>query len=122
MTRCYVILRDTLGDGLDTFDSINLEVIEEKDLDEFVQGAIDQILEEEGAETVKEYYQNQPSFNHVNISSEIVVLECSETVKNLPVDEYVKQMCKKYDESVKEKESEEYKEYLRLKEKFEGDG
>lgn len=55
MPRCYVILRDTLGDGLDTFGYTQLEVIEEKDLDEAVQAAIDQILEEEGAETVKEY-------------------------------------------------------------------
>lgn len=119
MTRCYVILRDTLGDGLETFNSINLEVIEEKDLDEFVQGAIDQILEEKGAETVREYYQSQPSFDCVNIDSEIVILECVETVKNLPIDEYIKQMCNKYDESIKEKESDEYKEYLRLKAKFE---
>jgi hypothetical protein len=116
MTRCYLILRDTLGDGLDTFDSIQFEVIEEKDLDEYVQSAIDEILEEQGADSVAEYQEGPVP---LDIASEIVILECVETVKNLPHGEYIKQMCDKYDDSVKGKELDEYKEYLRLKEKFE---
>jgi hypothetical protein len=116
MTRCYVILRDTLGDGLDTSDSTQFEVIEEKDLDDAVQAVIGEILEEEGCDSVKEYQEGPIP---MNIASEIVILECSENVKGLTTEEYIKQMCDKYDESVKQEESDEYKEYLRLKAKFE---
>lgn len=117
MLRRYVILRDTLGDGLDTSDSTQFEVIGEKDLDEAIQAVIGEILEEEGCDSVKEYQEGPIP---MDVASEIVILECLEHVKGLTTEEYIKQMCNKYDESVKQKKSNEYREYLRLKEKFEG--
>lgn len=119
-TRRYLILLDTQGDGLTTIgDSIeDLDIIEEPDLEQAVKDTIEYIISREGANTVEEYY----NITHGSeIIDEIVLLELTEKVGDEDVQSFIGRMCSEYDKGIEDRQSDEYKEYLRLKAIFDPD-
>lgn len=119
-TRRYLILLDTLGDGLTTISGSigDLDIIEEPDLEQSVKDTIEDIISREGASTVEEYY----NITHGSeISDEIVLLELTGRVGGEDVQSFIGRMCVEYDKVIGDKQSDEYKEYLRLKAIFDPD-
>lgn len=104
-----------MGDGLTTFtgDLDGLEIIDEPELEDSLKDVIDQLLLEEGLELVEEYNQG------IDIRDEIVIVELIERIGKEKEEDFLTRVCQEYDRSVKEKQSDEYKEYLRLRAKFE---
>jgi hypothetical protein len=118
--RRYLILLDTLGDGLTTISGSigDLDIIEEPDLEQSVKDTIEDIISREGASTVEEYY----NITHGSeISDEIVLLELTGRVGGEDVQSFIGRMCVEYDKVIEDKQSDEYKEYLRLKAIFDPD-
>jgi hypothetical protein len=108
----YIILRDTFGRGLEEISKIGLEVIDEPQLDDYIHAAHEHILAEEGWDGVDDYEndENNP------MGETLVICEIVDEIKGKFVDDYI------YDVIREEKEkenTEEYKLYLKLKEKFE---
>ena len=104
----YIILRDTFGDGLETFPDIELDVVRSKEeLPVYVTGAFDWMVsdDEGGCEDVDFYDLN-----------EIVICEILDKIDGVDTATWVKQQIIK---TKKEADDEEYQQYLKLKEKFE---
>lgn len=118
----YLILRDTryVGNGLTTISGSveDLDIIDEPELEQSIKDTIDCIISEEGASTVEEYY----NITHGSeIPDEIVLLELTEKVGDEDVESFIGRMCVEYDKGIEDKQSDEYKEYLRLKAIFDPD-
>lgn len=104
----YIILRDTFGDGLETFVDIELDVVRSKEeLPVYVTGAFDWMVynDEDGCENVDAYDLN-----------EIVICKILDEIDGVDTATWVKQQIIK---TKKEAYDEEYQQYLKLKEKFE---
>lgn len=109
----YIILRDTFGDGLETFVDIELDVVRSKEeLPVYVNDAFDCMVsdDENGSEDVDVY-----DFN------EIVICEILDEIDGVDTATWIKQQIIKTKKEANDEESndEEYQQYLKLKEKFE---
>lgn len=111
----YIILRDTFGRGLETIRNIDLEVIDEEQLDDYICNAADITLEDDGYETLSEYEERWDDGSNP-MGDILVICEIVETIKGKDSRSYVRDVIVKRDE---EKNTEEYKLYLQLKEKYE---
>lgn len=99
----YIILRDSFGDGLETFPDVGLEVIRNKEeLSVYVTCAFDAIV---GDEDVDEYDLN-----------DLVICEILDEIDGIDTATWIKQQII---QNKKEVEDEEYQQYLKLKEKYE---
>ncbi len=112
----YIILRDTLGAGLTTFESIRLEVFSEKDLPEAVVSVGQELMDEVGIDTVNEYEEELG--RHLAISDEIVICEIIGEIDNISVEDYIRHHIV---EAKIKQSTDEYGLYLKLKKKFEND-
>lgn len=104
----YIILRDTLGRGLETISNIGLDVIEKDQLDEYICHAAEIIADEDGYGDLSNYLEH----------ADCIIVICEILTKNefgTPVSDYVFDVV---EERKNEKEKEEYELYLKLKEKF----
>lgn len=108
----YIILRDTLGDGLEQIPNIDLWVIDKEQLPEWTLDAADIIMGDDGYESVTEYEKDGPK-----IEDEIVICEILGEIDGVPIDKWIRHQVV---EGKIKKSNEEYQDYLRLKEKFEG--
>ena len=108
----YIILRDTLGDGLEQIPNIDLCVIDKEQLPEWTLEAAEIIMNDEGCGSVIEYEMDGPK-----IEDEIVICEILGEIDGVPIDKWIRHQVV---EGKIKKSNKEYQEYLRLKEKFEG--
>jgi hypothetical protein len=105
----YIIVRDTLGDGLELF-SFGLEPIVGKDqLENFILSAAHEIIAEEDDKFTLEDFHTLEHDDLESIKDQIVVLE----VSDYPVLKVLKRRAS-------EGEARERQLYLRLKKKYEG--
>jgi hypothetical protein len=112
----YIILRDTFGAGLTTFESTKLEVFSEKYLPEAVVSVGQELMDEAGIDTVNEYEENLG--RHLAISDEIVICEIVDEVDKMSADDYIRHHIV---EAKIKQSTDEYGLYLKLKKKFEND-
>lgn len=110
----YIILRDTMGDGLELIPNIDLFVIDKDELPQWTLDAAEIIMGEDGYESVIEY--ETESGGTLGIENEIVICKIVDKIDNVDVNKWIRHHII---EGKIEKSNEEYKEYLRLKEKFE---
>ena len=106
----YIILRDTFGAGLMTFNSVGLEVYDKDQLEEAVVAAAQELLDEDGVETMGEY--DSIIFP---ISNTIVICEIVEKVGCMSVENYINEVVKQKEDTERK---ERYELYLKLKEEF----
>jgi|DEB0MinimDraft_6_1074348.scaffolds.fasta_scaffold115160_1 phosphoribosylpyrophosphate synthetase len=106
----FIILKDTFGNGLTTFDSVGLEVYDKDELEEVVAAAAQELLDEDGYEDMEEY-----DGNRITISNTIVICEIVEKVGRMSVENYIKEVVKQKEDTVRK---ERFKLYLKLKEEF----
>ena len=111
----YIILKDTLGDGLTTFNSSKLELYGKDQLEEGILAAAQDFFDEEGLDSVYEYEEEHAP---LVISDAIVICEIVDTIDGtyVYVSDYIRNVIV---ESKIKQSNEEYKLYLKLKEKFE---
>ncbi len=112
----YIILRDTLGAGLTTFESTELEVFSEQSLPEAVVSVGQELMDNAGIDTVNEYEEELGS--HLAISDEIVICEIIEEIDKMSADDYIRHHIV---EAKIKQSTDEYGLYLKLKKKFEND-
>jgi len=105
----YIILRDTFGNGLTTFSSVGLEVYDKDQLEEAVVAAAQELLDEDGVETMEEYNGD------FTISNTIVICEIVEKVGCMSVENYINEVVKQKEDNERK---ERYELYLKLKEEF----
>ncbi len=105
----YIILRDTYGNGLKPFTSLELEVYNKDQLEEAVAVAAQELLDENG-ETMEEYEENE------SLSDSIVICEIVDTIDGTYASDYIRNII--VENKIKQS-NEEYELYLKLKEKFE---
>ena len=108
----YIILYDTFGSGFKPFTSLGWEVYNEDQLEEAVVAAAQELLEAESCETMEEY-DNMYAF--ITISNTIVICEIVEKVGRMSVENYIKEVVKQKEDTVRK---ERFKLYLKLKEEF----
>ena len=106
----YIILRDTFGSGLKPFTSLGLEVYNKDQLEEAVVAAAQELLDEDGIETMGEYDRI--------ISNTIVICEIVEKIGGMSVENYIKEVVKQREDTERK---ERYELYLKLKEEFRDD-
>jgi hypothetical protein len=111
----YIILRDTFGDGLTTFSSVELEVYDKDQLEEAVVAAAQELLDEEGFEDMKEYDGDNIM---CTISETIVICEIAKTIGCMNVENYINKVVKQREDTERK---ERYELYLKLKEEFRDD-
>jgi hypothetical protein len=100
----YIVLRDTLGDGLEVPDfSGQPDVLSRGDLDINVTSLVSELIEEEGLDNDMAY-------------SAVVICEILNTIDGKDVNGYVKEL---YEKEESESRTERYNLYLKLKEEFE---
>jgi hypothetical protein len=109
----YIILRDRFGDGLTTFKSTGLELYGKDQLEEVVVGAAQELLDEDGVDSVYEYEEDHAP---LLISDAIVICEIMDTIDGTYASDYIRHIV--VESKIKES-NEEYELYLKLKEKFE---
>lgn len=99
----YIVLKDTFGDGLETVEGVELDVLETmKQLDEAILAAVDESLEEGMSK---------------ELSVEgVVVCEILEKIDGIEVERYVNGV---YEIDKDEQREERYKMYKELKAEFE---
>ncbi len=107
----YIILRDTFGDGLETIPNIGVDVIEEHQLNDYIWGAVQTILSEDGYSTVDDYEEE-----NIPMCETLVICEIMGEFKGKNVDYYISEVITKRET---EYTKDEYETYLKLKEKFE---
>jgi len=100
----YIILRDTFGNGLTTFNSSELELYSKDQLEEGILAA---------AQGVYEYEEEHAP---LVISDAIVICEIMDTIDGTYASDYIRNLIV---ESKIKQSTEEYELYLKLKEKFE---
>lgn len=108
----YIILKETHGRGLTTFNSVGLEVYDKDQLEEAVATAAQELLDEGACETVEEY-DNMYAF--ITISNTIVICEIVEKIGCISVENYIKEVVKQREDTERK---ERYELYLKLKEEF----
>ena len=114
----YIVLLDTHGSGLTTF-SWGLLTIEEKNLKDYI---IDAFLEILGYENMEQYLADDPDPLKADgmwtdsFADSIVILSLMDKYKRQPLEDFIE---KTIDDEINSKSKIEYKEYLRLKQKFE---
>ena len=108
----YIILRDTFGSGLKSFTSLDLEVYNKDQLGEAVAVAAQELLDEDGFETMEEYNGD------FTISNTIVICEIVEKVGCMSVENYINEVVKQKEDTERK---ERYELYLKLKEEFRDD-
>jgi hypothetical protein len=104
----YIILKETYGRGLTTFNSVGLEVYNKDQLEEAVAVAAQDLLDENG-ETVEEYEENEL------LSDTIVICQIAERIGCISVENYIKEVVKRREDTGRK---ERYELYLKLKEEF----
>jgi hypothetical protein len=109
----YIILKDTLGNGLTTFNSSELELYSKDQLEEGILAAAQDLFDEEGVNSVYEYEEQHAS---LFISDAIVICEIVDTIDGTYASDYIRHLIV---ESKIKQSNEEYELYLKLKEKFE---
>jgi len=109
----YIILKDTLGNGLTTFNSSELELYSKDQLEEGILAAAQDLFDEEGVNSVYEYEEQHAS---LFISDAIVICEIVDTIDGTYASDYIRNLIV---ESKIKQSNEEYELYLKLKEKFE---
>lgn len=112
----YIILRDTLGAGLTTFESTKLEVFSERDLPEAIVAVGQELMDNAGIDTVNEYEEELG--RHLTISDEIVICEIIDEVDKMSAYDYIRHHIV---EAKIKQSTDEYGLYLKLKKKFEHD-
>jgi len=107
----YIILRDTFGRGFETISNIGLEVIDEHQLDDYICDAAEVILAEDG-------YGEADAYDEENelMGETLVICEVLDKIGTQNVVSYIQDAIKNKENN---KNEEEYKLYLTLKEKFE---
>jgi hypothetical protein len=110
----YIILRDTLGAGLTTFESTKLEVFSEKYLPDAVVSVGQELMGEVDIDNVNEYEEELG--RHLAISDEIVICEIIDEVDKMSADVYIRHHIV---EAKIKQSTDEYGLYLKLKKKFE---
>ncbi len=109
----YIILRDTFGAGLTTFNSSGLELYSKDQLEEGVVAAAQELLDADGIDSVYEYEEEHAP---LVISDAIVICEIMDTIDGTYASDYIRNLIV---ESKIQQSNEEYELYLKLKEKFE---
>lgn len=109
----YIILCDTFGNGLKPFTSLGLEVYDKDQLEEVVAAAAQDLLDEDGVNSVYEYEEEHAP---LLISDAIVICEIMDTIDGTYASDYIRHIV--VESKIKES-NEEYELYLKLKEKFE---
>ena len=110
------MLRDTLGDGLETFPYFDLLVAsDEEELAKYVNAAFEYLLEENGYEPITSVAEYEKDVGWP-IGQEIVV---AQFVNSIGGKEPSAWMREKLSAVKKKKDDEDYQLYLKLKEKFE---
>ena len=105
----YIILRDTFGDGLETFPDVRLEVIGDKEeLSVYVTEAFDFIVSDDD-----DCNTDNVDFYDLN---EIVICKILDDIDGVDTSTWVKEQIIK---NKKQVDDEEYQYYLKLKEKVE---
>jgi hypothetical protein len=115
--KYYFLLRDTFGDGLEPFKFLGIDTFPESELVPHLEACIREILKEDGYNSTKEYLEDVSW----TFAEEICVYEDVENVDGLPLEDYIKRICRGLEEKLPKVDSDddEYKTYLRLKEKYE---
>jgi len=108
----YIILRDTFGAGLTTFNSSGLELYSKDQLEEGVVAAAQELLDADGIDSVYEYEEDHAP---LVISDAIVICEIMDTIDGTYASDYIRNLIV---ESKIKQSNEEYELYLKLKEKF----
>ena len=109
----YIILRDTFGNGLETISNIGVDVIEEHQLNEYICAAAEIILvEDDQYATLSDYDED----GNTPMGEILVICKILGEVKGKNVSNYIQDVLQQQEEN---KNKEEYKLYLKLKEKFE---
>jgi hypothetical protein len=90
----YIILQDTLGDGLQIFPNLEVDPIEEKDLEEAVIACAEYLMEDYGHESVHDYETIADGTldpgTSINIGQEIVICEILNEIDGISWDEWVR--------------------------------
>jgi hypothetical protein len=109
----YIILKDTLGNGLTTFNSSELELYSKDQLEEGILAAAQDLFDEEGLDSVYEYEEEHAP---LVIGDAIVICEIVDTIDGTYTSNYIRNII--VENKIKQS-TEEYELYLKLKEKFE---
>jgi hypothetical protein len=109
----YIILKDTLGNGLTTFNSSKLGLYDKDQLEEGILAAAQDLLDADGVDSVYEY---EEEYAPLVIGDAIVICEIVDTIDGTYTSDYIRHLIV---ESKIKQSNEEYELYLKLKEKFE---
>ena len=107
----YIILRDTFGDGLETIPNIGVDAIDEHQLNDYIWGAAQTILSEDGYSTVDEYEEE-----NIRMFDTLVIFKIVDKFSGEFVGKYIQDVLNTQEEK---QNKEDYETYLKLKEKFE---
>lgn len=112
-TKRYLVFKDTMGDGLETFDSWDgIDICDgEDELKEVILMAADELLGEAGYEM-----SEWKKYGMEDLIDQIVIVELDSDEKVLERNKFIR---KTLEDCNKKQNDEEYQTYLRLKEKFE---
>jgi hypothetical protein len=109
----YIILKDTFGNGLTTFNSSKLELYGKDQLEEGILAAAQDLLDADEVDSVYEYEEEHAP---LVIGDAIVICEIVDTIDGTYTSNYIRHLIV---ESKIKQSNEEYELYLKLKEKFE---
>lgn len=107
----YILLRETFGSGLEAFDGLNLEILNQDQLAEVVINQADNILGEECYESVHDYEKDV-----IKIEDNFVIFEMTDKIGDSDVNQWVRHLIV---ENKINHSKNEYELYLRLKQKYE---
>jgi hypothetical protein len=111
----YIVVLDTMGDGLQVFPKIELDVYDgEEQLKEAVLYAADYILSDEEHE-LEEYKDYERC--GLKIAEQIVILELDDDFTTEKRNKFIYETI---ESQISETRDNDYEQYLKLKEKFEG--
>lgn len=112
-TKRYLVFKDTMGDGLETFDSWDgIDICDGEDkLKEVILMAADELIGEEGYEM-----SEWKKYGMEDLIDQIVIVEMDSDEKVLERNKFIRETLENYN---KKQNDEEYQTYLKLKEKFE---
>ena len=117
----YIILRDTFGDGLEIIPDIGIDVYNDDELDDAICYSARYIVDEDGYEDLNSYIDDHKD---VPIEETLVICEIKNSVfirtdeeeYDIDVRKHIKNVLQ---EQIKKENEKEYKQYLKLKKKFE---
>lgn len=109
----YIILRDSFtGSGLEEIKGIGLNVFEDSELNDYIEGASELILEEDGWDGIEAYNEE-----NIPMGETLVICQILAELDGKRADSYINDLLQEREE---EKDKEEYELYLKLKSKYEG--